>query len=151
MKKEMNVNGTTQEERGGLSASASNDNDRTQNHADQATESCRNVSADTTFDTTAPRPWTPGPWESVPHLDVYGIYGPSPWAVAYVNFYAVNERGWKPDSLSKHDARLIAAAPDLFEALAALMQDVELFVPARHIPSVEQARAAMDKALGVSE
>lgn len=53
MKEETNDTETTVEERGGLSASASNDNDRTQNHADQVADSCGNASADTTLDTTA--------------------------------------------------------------------------------------------------
>lgn len=149
MKEETNDTETTMEERGGLSASASTTDDQTQNHAEQATDSRRIVSSDTTFDTTAQRLWTPGPWR---------------WNTHFTRLAQINERGIARVNIitdieglpSKANARLIAAAPDLFEALDRLMGYVDSPCGGcgeRNAPSevFAQARAAMDKALGVGE
>ena len=91
--------------------------------------------------------WTPGPWrvdsrhvglmiESDPH---------GPRALASISTPI--------DDIDRANAALIAAAPELYEALEALTKDEELILAAHGIePSgnrlVKQARAALAKARG---
>lgn len=127
-----------------------NDNDRTQNQVNQATDSCGIASADT----TAPRPWTPGPWARL-HETINSESADIVSAFDSCDRVAVtcpqNE-----DGVELANARLIVSAPGLFEALdtAPRGQDfdtVEEFLEAHEHWYTGQRRAAMDKALGVGE
>lgn len=150
----MNVNDTAMEERGGLSASASNNDDQTQNQVNQAQETGGIVSTDTTPDTSPKRPWTPGPWQE----------GRPDMASIVEGYESKYVRSQHPDyhlmdvaiasgrevgdwETVMANARLIASAPDLFEALAAL-EKAENWTEFEQ--GLKQARAAMDKALGVN-
>lgn len=91
--------------------------------------------------------WTPGPWTvSVSGGDRY-IDSCDGW-IAEVNCWPTSPIKLVPRGSEKHiaNARLIAAAPDLYEALwAILYADQENAVPDEiHA----KARAALDKAKG---
>jgi hypothetical protein len=86
---------------------------------------------------------TPGPWtfyreSSCDRGDSYGVKAPAPhyWVVPTLN-------------INPEDARLIAAAPDLLEALQSL---IDMDVAYQRGPKVEEgvqvARAAIAKATG---
>lgn len=78
-------------------------------------------------------PHTPGPW---------AVHPKSPTAVYQPEFEC-----WIPQS--EADARLIAAAPDLLEALQALLnapKDLSVVSAAKQSQALAQARSAIDKA-----
>ena len=95
----------------------------------------------------APYQHTPGPWivRDIPTLDIY--VGPScdggATAVAIVP-----TRGSIGEDEQKANARLIAAAPDLLQALSILMLETEDDLSVTH--QIKQiASAAIAKAIGV--
>lgn len=85
----------------------------------------------------APRQHTPGPWT----VDNQYIHGPDG-----IRFLAV-----AGDGAGQANARLIASAPELLEALEAVLPDLEHYV-ATHGPGPDKrlaiARAAIAKARG---
>jgi hypothetical protein len=88
--------------------------------------------------------YTPGPWHSEP-------YGPNLTLVtdAFNGAFAAEIEG--PNRIA--DARLIAAAPDLLEALQACYVNLDAALrgvvnPANDIEVANMARAALEKALG---
>lgn len=97
---------------------------------------------------------TPGPW----HLTTY-----APTTLDQVTYYGVgapNSRTTIAGPLNEADARLIAAAPELLEALIDLTERLASYLkPAPHetyIPNYEplvlrQARTAIAKATGGAE
>ena len=104
-------------------------------------------------DTTPKRPWTPGPWQEG-RPDMASIV--EGYESKFVRSMAPSHKltdvaiAWGRE-VSDWDtimanARLIASAPDLFEALGAL-EKAENWTEFEQ--GMEQARAAMDKALGV--
>jgi hypothetical protein len=93
--------------------------------------------------------WTPGPWRTAAHGSrVWGTDGKGWVEVAQVGNFSdkellpTNEERWKAD------ANLMAAAPELYEALNAIIRDL----PSRRDwldPVAEEfARAALSKARG---
>ena len=82
--------------------------------------------------------WTPGPWFNTSEDDsVIGEVMDKPLdsgVSMVVSIYGEN---------AKRDARLIAAAPELYEALNAMLNDVGR---ASSLPSAIKARAALAKA-----
>lgn len=119
------------------------------------------------------RPWTPGPWVvdvpvyhqhatgSIRHFDVHSVAPPNPFNLPAQHSHICMVRSWGDFKGQRADARLIAAAPDLFEALAELVAQMDngLLDCAEHLDAqmpeeataaraVETARAALAKALG---
>jgi hypothetical protein len=92
---------------------------------------------------------TPGPWQALDASEVGAIFinsGEGPVADIYA------KDAWWSDS-EKADARLIAAAPDLLEALSEMlesfsMDNVGANAMARNINAKKSARAAIHKAVG---
>ena len=88
--------------------------------------------------------WTPGPWELVkvkgrPQPMITVCAGPQPVCDMY--------RGYdKPDWTIEADAALVAAAPDLAEALENLVNEIVEYNPTNI--NITAARAALDKAKG---
>lgn len=99
---------------------------------------------------------TPGPWEYVPSTEHHGPYVSAPWGGdvcdCYVmsnprtasvrnggTSYPINHQGERADA----NARLIAAAPEMFEALTTLLK----YEPAEE-KDWAKARAALAKARG---
>lgn len=104
---------------------------------------------------------TPGPWfveagsewqttnafgstHSITVVDQYGDVGLSDESVAKV--FATNAE------VASANARLIAAAPELLEALQVMLGTAgEDMTPAQRLPIMEKARAAIRKATGETE
>lgn len=82
---------------------------------------------------------TPGPWRHEPYENVYqsavigGLH-----QIALVHY----------DDFEQSNARLIAAAPELLEALENFIETVEHVDPGVYRDSIEQAQAAIRKARG---
>lgn len=80
--------------------------------------------------------YTPGPWIATP--DPHGT----------ADDYCIGVAGGKIDQVavcSERDARLIAAAPELAEALKGILEAAPDF--ASHIAAIDKARAALDVAI----
>ena len=93
--------------------------------------------------------FTPGPWRlSTLDIDdiVKGEFGHGGVYVATVQF----SRGDIPDAEVEANARLIAAAPDLYEACRALVAGFGLADLEDDDPDIVQGRAAIAKAEGRS-
>jgi hypothetical protein len=145
----MEENLNLMEERGGLSPAASPHDAPDQNRVTQAQETGGNASADTSLDTTPKRPWTPGPWSVIQRFDVISDR---------LRMVVQGSRDIESDDASEANARLIACAPELFEALERLL----LFSESHELSGqygqgvldelfeIEtQARSAIEKAEGV--
>jgi hypothetical protein len=77
---------------------------------------------------------TPGEWKAIEGMNGWQVWAVDIQIIDYV--------------LEEADARLIAAAPDLLEALEAVMH-IGVVTPHKNWPAVaEQARAAIAKARG---
>ena len=65
---------------------------------------------------------TPGPWKAIPYGETIAIRSMAPgcWDVAAVN-YTGNAESGIPNAQDRADGRLIAAAPELLEALEAVV------------------------------
>ena len=89
---------------------------------------------------------TPGPWDVEPKGSRHFVDGADGLTVAYLDRAGVRER-----SEIEANARLIASAPELIEALEAVLPDLEHYV-ATHGPGPDKrlaiARAANAKARG---
>lgn len=106
--------------------------------------------------------YTPGPWkiverETFADNSVYPRYivgGPDELDVCYLeSLYAANSS--TPGSVRREaDARLIAAAPELLDALTALLAEAEAFAkairPYANSEAIAASRAAIAKAKGES-
>ena len=92
---------------------------------------------------------TPGPWDVEPKGSRHFVDGADGLTVAYLDRAGVRER-----SEIEANARLIASAPELLEALEAVLPDLEHYV-ATHGPGPDKrlaiARAAIAKATGGAE
>lgn len=89
--------------------------------------------------------WAPGPWVA----DGFFVSSNSGGAVAHDIVSACGTVG-RPDSETEANAQLIAAAPDLYEALADLVHQVDR-PRAPSWLSLDDAFAALDKARGESQ
>src|SRR6185369_4458802 len=89
--------------------------------------------------------WTPGPWqvEAAYPDDVRAVGGVSPVAQAYV--VPANQGG---AAARRANARLIAAAPDLYEACEAALEYSEASEGGGYTSLNKQLRAALAKARG---
>lgn len=94
---------------------------------------------------------TPGPWKVEPYGWIHTDYEGR--SVAIIDWKSSSPK-WTVSELSEqdaHNAHLIAAAPELLEALDACVFELE----SEHMPSdevlaaIEKARSAMFKARGV--
>jgi hypothetical protein len=98
---------------------------------------------------TARPSWTPGPWRVADtrsdHEKRSATYEKG-WDVRLVGT-PESITGWGSVTTTEANARLIAAAPDLYEALAALTPYFEGEHHPDH-PHCEQARVALAKARG---
>ena len=104
---------------------------------------------------SSPRQHTPGPWSLSPSFDrierrvQHGDNPPLVWGIAS----GINSAhpDYMPRAEQIANARLIAAAPELLEALEAVLPDLEHYV-ATHGPGPDKrlaiARAAIAKAKG---
>jgi len=84
---------------------------------------------------------TPGPWET---RDDYSIVAPTYITIAYVALHGNTE-------MERANARLIAASPDLLDALKLVVLDLDLamsYDEAAELNSLRIARAAIAKATG---
>lgn len=91
--------------------------------------------------------WTPGPWWVEGEVVCAPDGDNFPWYVA------IAERCGYPNDQSRANAHLIAAAPELYEALEALSEHFTQVVKAFRVDSEEHetlvaARAALAKARG---
>ena len=92
---------------------------------------------------------TPGPWEDGRHGVIYATRGADRIPIISVIEYIGPRHGWMRDAdipTFKANARLVAAAPDLLSACAAMLctwgsDDEDAIIAAR-----DQARAAIVKA-----
>ena len=85
---------------------------------------------------------TPEPWTTVPGDTVICVYGPENYRVAAVGGMPYWKRFTKTDEAN---ARLIAAAPDLLEALKGVVA-----VADRKTDEFDRAKAAIAKATGTT-
>jgi hypothetical protein len=90
--------------------------------------------------------WTPGPWSASwqndwSHWVVSAPTMPSNTPIVRLSDF---------DDATRHDAHLIAAAPELYEALAWFINDIDgdRTVMVDFSDNVERARAALSKARG---
>lgn len=84
------------------------------------------------------------------HWGESDVVAPDPASDSFINGEPVRTicRG----AYSYADARLIAAAPDLFEALSEMLTLGEMFIPvSRDAPGFKRARAALARARGETE
>lgn len=93
---------------------------------------------------------TPGPWFAVRghaywEVEPHGAGDTAPFTVADV---CPSEPGNPDGGLQEANARLIAAAPELLEALQNFVDSVTFIDPSGYPQSLEQARAAILKAKG---
>lgn len=100
--------------------------------------------------------YTPGPWfVEEPNLDPeYGEMEKTTWSIrapgtnGFISFELATLSGWNPDK-DDYDARLIAAAPELLEALQGLVKAVsDGYSEGIYADQMIAARAAIAKALG---
>lgn len=95
---------------------------------------------------------TPGPWYADPSKRVKGFAvthdgEPNPLAIALRKPKNSYSKGI-PDTKALANARLIAAAPELLEALEELLQLIEIERPDWQHTEQHRARAALAKARG---
>lgn len=94
--------------------------------------------------------WTPGPWVLLDGHKRLIIVQPHKYIESGVYVAEVSLEAWRPEERKEtatHDARLIAAAPELYAALDWIMRYVEdgsLPAPG----NIKDARAALAKARG---
>jgi len=96
---------------------------------------------------------TPGPWTNQVVNTVSGVcfkVGPFPWKEGELNHACIyadypNKSGYEQCAAN---ARLIAAAPDLLEALQAMLTHMGMDEDDWIKPTFNQARAAIAKATG---
>ncbi|HCF7143612.1 hypothetical protein APA44_21535 [Pseudomonas aeruginosa] len=79
---------------------------------------------------------TPGPWQWSHGRLLHNV--PGEYSDTILD---IQDKVWRP---TEEDARLIAAAPDLLEALQACIQQITALCSADDVP--DQARAAIAKA-----
>lgn len=113
------------------------------------------------------RKWTPGPWEYVPGTEYHGPYVSGPLGGDVCDCYAMSNPAalsvrnggssqpiWHQAERADANARLIAAAPDLYEALEAMVAAFKVYVghesdpPQDEIDAMKAGRAALAKARG---
>lgn len=80
---------------------------------------------------------TPGPWQIERYQDAISTIGP-------IGSFSIENVSWL--EVSEDDARLIAAAPDLLEALKRLLDENDEFLTLQG--RINLARAAIAKAEG---
>ena len=90
--------------------------------------------------------WTPGPWLMIEAGLFFDIMGPD-------GIYVVGDEGIGPGGGAEANARLIAAAPEMYEALKAVVQwadDLRYYSDegTELAPVFQAARAAVLKAEG---
>lgn len=90
--------------------------------------------------------WTPGPWFWSQGVDDWELVGAD---VNRVLFCWNDSTKWKSglvigENIKEADARLIAAAPELADALKGILEAAPDF--ASHIAAINKARAALAKA-----
>lgn len=94
--------------------------------------------------------WTPGPWEVFEYADGSGLEIGPPYTEAFLkgnvcSIGAVNGQ-------HRANAHLIAAAPDLYDALSRIIEEYsDLYIYKGSVSPYEQARAAIAKATGDSQ
>ena len=88
---------------------------------------------------------TPGPWIAEPcgHADRVDV-----WTGSGIGHVAAVSTGLTPDPSAKANARLIAASPELFEALETLVQRVSDLGANGFSQEVAKGKAAIAKAKG---
>lgn len=98
---------------------------------------------------------TPGPSIAAPYSSVVGapvVASPNGRSIANVTYFGLGEDFQNHDDESAANARLIAAAPDLLEALEELLAGVDRLPPREPWdedgPVIKKARAALAKATG---
>jgi hypothetical protein len=96
--------------------------------------------------------WTPGPWKIRPSRNALFVVQPHRMIEEGIYVAEVSLQAWKPEELAsparrEADARLIAAAPELYEALKALDDGTTRDWTNR----LAKARAALAKARGGSD
>lgn len=89
---------------------------------------------------------TPGPWHTGGKLDAI-VYAPDGYAVAGCQTY----HGLRDEACTAANARLIAAAPELLEALDMMERHFSRYDDTHNNLVLEQARAAIAKATGETE
>jgi hypothetical protein len=91
---------------------------------------------------------TPGPWtDRAIDESQWSIYDSRGWSVAQAHQIKVLSSDLKQAERTAN-ARLIAAAPDLLEALQILMSDMGHLSMKGHMDAAKKARAAITKATG---
>lgn len=109
--------------------------------------------------------WTPGPWEYVPSTEHHGPYVSGPWGGDICDCYTMTDTsGWSvrnggtsrpvnhQGDMADANARMIASAPDLYEALEKLMSVpivADYAGDNEHLDAaISAARAALSRAKG---
>lgn len=104
--------------------------------------------------------WSGGPWQSQHEYDMDGVKtiigdidGPDDGRFHYTAICEIDPNGSMSDARACANARLIAAAPDLFEALNALLATYDHFKGSTVSPTsvLGKARAALLRASPSSE
>jgi len=90
---------------------------------------------------------TPGPWEIKRHFDSCYRYISAPEHIALAQVvWCVEEEERSP--VCEANAHLIAAAPDLLDSLCYLLETCSGESPEQWLEAMDQARAAIAKAMG---
>jgi hypothetical protein len=93
---------------------------------------------------------TPGPWMvTTGRESVYALMNDPDRPSVQINRFHANIQGaFCPREEKEANARLIAAAPELFNALTEIVADLQFSKVQQHINLVKLARAALAKAKG---
>lgn len=105
--------------------------------------------------------WTKGPWRLDPEANGAAVIGSRGFLVADCCIFSLR-KGAPTDAENRANARLIAAAPDLYEALESmverhvahihvLIEDGHGYRDPEELEDVKVARAALSKARGETE
>lgn len=95
--------------------------------------------------------WTPGPWIAYPNQDENLFYiaqqDGAPYTPGYSDVCGLSCHTWDGErfTVQQANAHLIAAAPELFEALEEMLAECE---DDEFAPHVMEAKAALAKARG---
>lgn len=93
-----------------------------------------------------PRKWTPGPWTvDDGDSEAFGVFSADGAGICYLSENPYRGLGLRPEDSA--NANLIAAAPDMYEALETMLA---IFAPKLSLPGsmASKARAALAKARG---
>lgn len=93
--------------------------------------------------------FTKGPWvvKTMPTENDFGIVSIGEYEISGQSFYDIINIGEDGPIEETANLKLIAAAPDLLEALQAAKTELEMYIPVTDVKVLQQIQAAIAKAL----